>query len=289
MESICYIYRGNWFSVSIKKHLLLIPVLCFLSLVQVRSQTADSTLLKAYPYSIGNVGFSVDSMEFVVGDINHGEIFEYSLGFINFGKKTVNFKGGRISRFVTLKYEPATLLPGQTGLIQIEFEVVKELPMGDIHAEIAVDSDDTDSPYKFLYLVGNIIEGKGQYGTGELILDTVPRMIFNEYNFDFGYLWKGKRFVHSFNFTNMGSQDLVIDKIASSDGISIIGTPKSVIPPGGYGSVVVKVNTYGDYGVQHRIISITSNDPVNPLITLGIHGTVKAQTPSRQNPDFCYE
>lgn len=286
MELICSTYQGNWFSVSVKKCILSLCIFCFLASIQ--AQSTDSTLLKAYPYSIGNVGFSVDSMEFVVGDIKQGETFEYSLGFINNGKIPVNFKGGKISRFVTLTYEPTILQPGQTGLIQIEFEVVSELPLGDIHAEIAVDSDDEDSPFKFLYLVGNIIEGKGKYGD-ELVLDTVPRMIFNEYNYDFGYLWKSKRFVHSFNFTNMGSQELIIDEIVGSEGLSIVDKPDLIIPPGGYGSVVVKVNTFGDFGIQHRTVSIKSNDPVNPLITLGVHGTVKAKTPSNQNPDFCYE
>lgn len=286
MELICLTYRKDWCELFLKKILFLFPFICFISSIQ--SQTIDSSLYKAYPYSIGNVGFAVDSMEFVVGNINHGETFNYNLGFVNYGKKPISFKGGKISRFVTLSYEPTLLQPLQTGLIQIEFEVVRELPLGNIHAEIAVESDDTDSPFKFLYLVANIVEGKGAYGS-EMVLDTVPRMIFNEYNYDFGYLWKGKRFVHSFNFTNMGSQELIIDQITSSDGVSIIDSPESIIPPGGYGSVVVKVSTYGDYGIQHRTISIKSNDPVNPLITLGVHGTVKQQTPSKQNPDFCYE
>lgn len=286
MVQIWLKYQKSWFKVSIKKLFLLISfmgIVCF-----AQSQTLDSTILKAHPYSIGNVAFSVDSMEFVVGDINSGEIFEYSIGIFNTGKKPVTFKGGKISRFVTLKYEPTALQPGQSGFVNIEFEVIRELPLGDVYAEIAVESDDENSPFKFLYMVGNVVDGKGEYGS-ELVLDTVPRMFFNQYNYDFGYLWRGKTLVHSFNFTNMGSEDLVIDEIKGSNGISIIDKPNSIIPPGGYGSIIVKINTQGDYGVQHHIVSIASNDPKNPLITLGVHGTVKAQAPSKQNPDFCYE
>lgn len=279
-------YRKGWYKVAIKKYFILSVSILIFGFLQ--GQTIDSSLLKTYPYSIGNIGFTVDSMEFVVGDINRGDIFEYSLGFTNFGKTPIAFTGGKISRFITLKYEPSILSPGQTGFIRIEFEVVNELPLGDIHAEIAVESTDTDSPFKFLYLVGNIIDG---YGTGKSsqVLDTVPRLIFSQYNYDFGYLWKGKTLVHSFNFTNMGSEDLVIDEIIGSEGVSIIDSPNFTIEPGGFGSVVVKVNTYGEYGVQHHTISISSNDPRNPVITLGVHGTVKAKSPSKQNPDFCYE
>lgn len=259
-----------------------------LFIFNVNAQKIDSTLIKSYTYKIGNIGFAVDSMEFVVGDIPIGETFEYNLGLANMGKKAITFIGGKTSKFVTLKYEPTQLQPGQKGIVQISFEVIPEFPLGSIHEEVAVQSDDEISPYKFLYLVGNIIEGKGKYGS-QLVLDTVPRLIFNDYNYDFGYLWKGKILVHSFNFTNMGSKSLIIDHIDSSKGVSIIEAPEKEIPPGGYGSVVVKVNTYGDYGIQHRTINILSNDPVNPEITLGVHGTVRAKSMAERDADFCYE
>lgn len=286
MAQICLKYHKSWFRVSVIKYLLLSLILLMFGYVQ--SQTPDSTLIKAYPYAIGNAGFTVDSMEFVVGDVSRGEVFEYSLGIANLGKSPLSFKGGKISRFVTIKYEPSTLQPGQTGFIQIEFEVVNELPLGEIHAEIAVESTDTDSPFKFLYMVANVVEGFGK-GKSTQKMDTVPRLIFSQYNYDFGYMWRGKTLMHSFNFTNMGSEELVIDEIITSDGVSVVDKPNLIIEPGGFGSVIVKVNTYGDYGVQHHTVSIASNDPRNPVITLGIHGTVKAKAPSNQNPDFCYE
>jgi len=266
----------------------LLGIIFLLFQLSTQAQKIDSTLIKAYPYKIGSIGFAVDSMEFVVGDIKRGVAFDYSLGIANLGEKSVNFTGGKISKFVTVKYEPAQLMPGQEGLILITFEVVREIPLGNIHAEVAVESDDEESPFKFLYLVGNVIEGKGQYGS-ELVLDTVPRMIFNEYNYDFGYLWKGRVLVHSFNFTNMGSKDLVIDQIKGSSGVHIIQSPEKDIPPGGFGSIVVRVNTFGDFGIQHRTLSVKSNDPVNPQITLSVHGTVKSKSPAERNAGFCYE
>lgn len=286
MELTCLTYRRSWYSLSLKTCFILLILSLFL--FKANAQKIDSTLINAYPYSIGHVGFAVDSMEFVVGDIKRGESYEHALGIANLGKKPISFTGGKISKFVTLKYEPAQLNPGQEGIIQVTFEAVHELPLGGIHVEIAVESNDDESPYKFLYMVGNIIEGKGQYGS-KLVLDTVPRLIFNDYNYDFGYLFKGRVLVHSFNFTNMGSKELIIDHIDSSKGVSIIKSPEKEIPPGGFGSVVVKVNTFGDYGIQHRTINIQSNDPVNPQITLGVHGTVRAKSPAERNADFCYE
>ena len=251
-------------------------------------KVVDSTLIKAYPFKIGNVGFAIDSLEFVVGDISRGETVHHEVAIHNFGKKPISFRSGKVSKFVEVNYNPAVLSPGQSGTAIIDFEVIRELPLGTTQAEIAIETNDKISPYKFIYLVGNVTDNASNTA-GQLIFDTVPRMIFNQYNFDFGHLTKGKSIVHTFVFTNRGSEDLIINEINGSEGCSILAPPNAVIPPGEDGAVVVKIRTMGNYGVQHRTVLVKSNDPVNPSITLGIHGTVRIQAPSKLNPDFCYE
>ena len=247
----------------------------------------DSTFIKQYPFKIGNIGFAVDSLEIFVGDILRGETVHHEIGMYNFGKEPVSFRSGKISKYVEMNYMPSILQANQAGIAIVDFEVIKELPSGMTQAEIAIESDDPLNPYKFLYLVGNIIEDSSKF-VYSVIIDTVPRMYFYEYNFDFGHLTRGRNVVHTFLFTNRGSEDLVIDEIRSV-GCSVIAPPQKIIPPGEDGALVVKINTQGDFGVQHRTVSISSNDPKNPIIILGIHGTVRQQAPSKLNPEFCYE
>ena len=123
-----------------------------MTLVSLRAQTKelDSTFLKEYPFQIGKVGFAVDSMEFIVGDVNSGTAFEHRIGMHNFGSKPINFTGGKISRFTEMRYEPTTLQPNQSGEAVVSFEAVRDLPLGSIHIEVAIESDDKDSRVKFL-------------------------------------------------------------------------------------------------------------------------------------------
>ena len=247
----------------------------------------DSTLIKQYPFKIGNIGFAIDSLEIFIGDIVRGETVHHEIEMYNFGKKPINIRSGRISKFVEMNYMPSQLPAGQAGIAIVDFEVIKELPPGLTQAEIAIETDDQLNPYKFLYLVGNIVEDSSKF-VYSVIMDTVPRIYFNDYNFDFGHLTRGRNVVHTFLFTNRGSQDLVINEIRSV-GCSVIAPPQKIIPPGEDGALVVKINTQGDFGVQHRTVSISSNDPVNPTIILGLHGTVRQQAPSKLDPEFCYE
>jgi hypothetical protein len=266
----------------------LATIFVFISSLLLGQQQIDSTVIKAYPFRIGNIGFAVDSLEHVVGDAYRGKTQQYQLGMFNFGNEPIGFKPGQISKFVNMSYEPQLLSPGQEGLAVIDFEVINEMPLGLNQVEVAVESNDKENPYKFLYLIVNIIEDSSLM-EDQLIIDTVPRLVFNQYNYDFGHLNRAKSVVHTFVFTNRGSQDLVIDEITTSAECSIVPPEETVIPPGSTGSLIVKVRTLGAFGVQHGTVNVMSNDPVNPVITLGMHGTVRIQSPPKEDPDFCLE
>ena len=271
----------------LKEHIII--VLLFVSTALIgQTMKYDSSIIKAYPFKIGNIGFAVDSIETVVGTVKRGEIYQHQFAMFNFGKKPIQLKGGKSSRFVEIRYEPRVVQPGQTATAFIDFDVLDDLPLGPMSVEVVVETDDKRNAFKFLYLLVDIIEDSAKFET-QLIIDTVPRMVFNDYNFDFGHLLRGKKVMHTFYFTNMGSEDLFVEKVSSSSGCRVISPPEKMIPPGGSGRLVVQVKTLGSIGVQHRTISIRSNDPVNPLIILGVHGTVRQPSPAQQNPGFCYE
>ncbi len=258
------------------------------ALLGLQSQPVDSAILKKYPYRVGHIGFAVDSMEFYGGQVARGQTIDFTLGLFNFGKKPVTFKDGKTDRFTEIKYEPPVLQPGREGKAKITYEVVGEMPVGTTQHEIAIESDDSENPFKFLYMIVDVLEGKAEDPQAVKIIDSVPRLIFNHYNYDFGYTWHGKSFTHRFLYSNMGSQELIIYRIVPTDGCKILNEPAKVVPPGGTGSIVVKVRTFGSSGVQHLMIHVQSNDPVNPLIVLGMHGSVKQHSPSKKKSGFCY-
>ena len=270
--------RGTYF------FLLLIGLLAN----SVIAQQVDSSMIKKYPFRLGNIGFAIDSLEFDVGNLTRGETFHHEIQMYNFGKQPITFKSGKMDKFVDMNYNPGILSPDQSGTAIIDFEVVQDLPLGHTIAEIAIETNDKSNPFKFLYLIGNVTEDSPHF-ENKLVFDTVPRMVFDHYNYNFGHLPRGKNIVHTFVFTNRGNQDLIIDEINSSVGCSVIPPPMTIIPPGGTGTLVVKVRMLGNFGVQHRTINIKTNDPINPKITLGLHGTVRHNTPSLSDPDFCYQ
>ena len=252
------------------------------------AQTNKNEIDSAYPFVVGNIGFAVDSLETVVGDVRKGQDFNFSIEIKNFGDRSITFRNGKSSRFVDLSYSQNVLRHDETALLNIKFEVVRELPPGEMAVEIAVETDDKKSPFKFLYLLANISEDPSLYER-KTVIDTVPRLIFEHLNYDFGHMKKGKTLYHAFLFTNMGAQDLEILEIITTPGCKVVGWPEKITPSEDNGSIILKLWFLANYGVQHHTITIISNDPVNPEIVLGVHGTVYQKSATKRNPDFCNE
>ncbi|PLX11306.1 MAG: hypothetical protein C0598_08450 [Marinilabiliales bacterium] len=249
----------------------------------------DTTILNPdYPFIVGNVGFAVDSLETVLGDLPKGEVYDFNIDIKNFGDRSINFRSGKSSNFIDLEYLPEQLAPGQKGIMNVKFNVIRELPPGEMSVEVVVESDDKESPFKFLYLLANISEDPSLYEK-KTVIDTVPRLIFDHYNYDFGHLKKGKTVYHAFLFTNMGSKDLVIESIETSPGCKVVGIPNEYIPSEENGSIVVRMTFITNYGVQHHSVTVRTNDPVHPEIILGIHGSVYQKSPATRDPGFCIE
>ncbi len=267
-------------------YILLIFILGTCGLVISQSDTVVGDA--EHSFIIGNVGFAVDSIETVVGDLPKGEVFDFNIDIKNFGERTINFRSGKSSSFVDLAYTPEKLQPGQSGVMNVKFNVLRELPPGEMSVELVVESDDKISPFKFLYLIANISEDPSLYEK-KTVIDTVPRLIFDHYNYDFGHLKKGKTVYHAFMFSNMGSKDLVIESIETSPGCKVVGVPNEYIASEENGSIVVRLTFFGNYGVQHHSVTVKTNDPVNPEIILGIHGSVYQKSPTKRDPGFCIE
>jgi hypothetical protein len=258
------------------------------------SQNADEDMSakETFPLLIGNIGFATDSMEIVVGDVPLGEITTFTFDIYNFGENPITFTNGKSNNFVDVKFEPSVLMPATVGKMNIEFSADSEMNFGNFIAEVSIVSDDVVSPYKFMNLIMNIVEGSGNKAN-RAMLDTIPSILFDHYNYDFGHFVRGRRDYHTFEFQNIGGVPLVIDSIVVPKGIEVSERPTDLIYPEGEANIKIKINSHGRVGVQHQSILVYSNDPNNSLIILGVHGSVRVlpshkKTSVQCNPEQRY-
>jgi hypothetical protein len=99
---------------------------------------------------------------------------------------------------------------------------------------------------------------------------------FDEVRFDFGDMNQGDVVHHSFNFTNTGSNPLIITNAVGSCGCTVPTYPKEPIAPGAKGTIEVQFNSTGKKDMQDKTVTISANTQP-PTTVISIHANVHAK------------
>jgi hypothetical protein len=106
-------------------------------------------------------------------------------------------------------------------------------------------------------------------------LANAPQITYNTRAFDFGEIPEGKIAEYTFIIMNKGKQELIIRSVTASCGC-ISGHPASnTIPSGGETVLKVAFDSHEKSGMQNKIITVISNDPVHATTILRVIGSVK--------------
>lgn len=87
---------------------------------------------------------------------------------------------------------------------------------------------------------------------------------FVEETHDFGVLKRGPVAMYSFEFTNTGTEPLIIMDVKPSCGCTNVDWPKAPVPPGGKGKIQLGLKTEEQHGVFNKEVYIQSNAVNNP-------------------------
>jgi len=101
-----------------------------------------------------------------------------------------------------------------------------------------------------------------------------PKIYCAHPNFDFHNVEEGGDIIHLFHIVNRGNGVLIIDNVSTSCGCTAAVEDKKEIPPGGRGVIKATYHTKGRPGHATKIITVTSNDPVNPSYQMKLDMTV---------------
>ncbi len=93
-----------------------------------------------------------------------------------------------------------------------------------------------------------------------------PKIVFSEYQHDFGKMTEGEVVTHTFRFTNEGTGDLLITSVSASCGCTVAKYSKKPVKPGGSGVIEVEFNSLGKNGAQRKSIAVRGN--TSPPVTI---------------------
>ena len=96
-----------------------------------------------------------------------------------------------------------------------------------------------------------------------------PTITFVSEKIDLGDVKQGPQVNGEFEFTNSGKSILVIKKISPACGCTgVVADEKKEYQPGETGKIKFTFNTEGRSGANEKTISVETNDPTHPVITV---------------------
>lgn len=100
-----------------------------------------------------------------------------------------------------------------------------------------------------------------------------PKITFANLEHNYGQIVKASDGNCEFEFTNTGTEPLILSNVRASCGCTTPSYTKEPIMPGKKGSIKVHYNT-NNVGGFNKSVTVTSNAVDNPRVVLKIKGTV---------------
>ena len=217
-------------------------------------------------YTLGNgmVRFKTNTAKVeVLNTQQHLDTFRVK----NFGTKAVEVKLNDNS-FVTEQYRSfgPEIQSGEEGIVVLKYDASKRNEFGAVKDAISFTTNDSIEPKKELYYQVNITEDFSKLSAGKL--KKAPVANLSKTFIDFGKVKMNAASSETITLKNDGKSNLIIRKFEPNSSNITIDCPKMVLKKGESIDVKVTYNSKRNKGKQTNSITLITNDPQNPQMTI---------------------
>lgn len=234
-----------------------------------------------YMQKMGSIRFKTNHIPF--NDIVFSSSKTDTLWYYNNSNLTLNISFKDMPAWLTVKAEPV-LKPEQETYMLVTYDASKRNDWGLVFDYFTMVTNDTVMPSKRINASAQIVEDFSKFTPEDL--KNAPKIVFVNQKYDFGTIKEGSEVKFKYTFTNDGNSDLVIRKTRASCGCTATSPEKSVLKKGEESFINASFNSTGRKGAQHKTITVVTNDPTKPTITLELSGNViDKNAPDPTSPD----
>lgn len=223
-----------------------------------------------YRYAMGPMRLRSNHLAF--GNIKNTQKTEKSLEVINTSDGPVNIAFERVPSHIRIKAEPATLKPGEKGMLTATYNAPERNDWGFVIDRMNLKLNGTTDRNYSLVISANIEEDFSVMTADEMA--KAPVLSVDNTEFNFGKINQGEKVEHTYILSNSGKSDLVIRKVSASCGCTAVQPEKKVIAPGEKVNIKMVFNSAGKVGNQNKTVTIITNDPKNSKTILWVRGEV---------------
>ena len=257
------------------KKIILLALVIF-SLSGYAQRNASISIERYYTIKKGDIWFHATRLMYGFRDgIMYPQTETDTIYFYNNMDKALEYSFPDLPEFISVQVIPHQIPSKSEGKIAVAYDTKVKDTFGPTFDYFFMETNDDQIPRKRLIVSPDIHEDFSKLTPAERA--NAPVIHFPNPDFDFGTLTMGEKVNHTFTYTNKGQRDLIIRATKASCGCTSPEPEKKVIAPGEEGKIKVMFNSFGKKGEQNHKVTVISNDPKNPEITLEISGKVERQ------------
>jgi Protein of unknown function (DUF1573) len=199
------------------------------------------------------------------------------LELVNDSDKQVVVAIKNIPAFIKASVEPSTVpaktngVPGKS-ILTVVFDAKAANMYGFVSNRIYLSLNGSDDYQSSVGVSADIEEDFSNLSPQEIA--NAPVAEFNTLEHDFGDIQQGDKKEYTFDLINKGKRDLQIRNIRASCGCTSVNPDKNVVAPGEKVPVKVQFDSSGKKGRQSKTVTVITNDPKNPTLTLRISSNI---------------
>jgi hypothetical protein len=243
-------------------------------------QPREKTVEELYTFPVGGlVRFESNHLAFT--NVKKTEKKIRVMKIINTSDVPVKIEFDALQPHIDLKTVPATIKPGEKGLIEGTFDATKNPGYGNVSNMVVVLVNGVPVENVYYYISANLVEDFSALSKEEM--ENAPAFKVASTNVNLGKIMGSTQHEFEFNYTNEGNRDLIIRHIRSTCGCTAIqqGNQGVGIKPGQSSSIKAVFNSGGYKGKVTKAIYVYTNDPKNSEVVLMISADVEQPSASK--------
>jgi hypothetical protein len=229
------------------------------------------TVEDVYKKQMGLIRIVKDHVSF--GRVFTTDVKTETIDIINTSNDPVTLAFDQVAPHLKIDAVPGTMRGGEKGKIRITYNVATKNDFGFTMDYFYLKQNNKTDYNNRISLDATIDEDFSKLTPEDKA--KAPKIKFNEMTFAFGKIKQGAVVNYTFDFVNEGKNDLFIRKTSASCGCTAPVPTKGAIAGGKKGSIQVSFNSAGKMGEQNKTVTVYTNDPTNPFVTLWIKGVVE--------------
>lgn len=226
----------------------------------------------AYQNRFGTIGMRLPSVN--MGNVFTNEAKVKYVELFNFGTNPIQLDGKQsfLPDYLKVAQFPDSIPANSRGLLKLSFDGVLKNDLGFFEEEINLSLRHEKSPLVFK-LTAMLFEYFPPLPKS--LGNTVPKLGISETEIDLRAITANTEVLRIITLSNLGPEMLEIRKITTNCDCVKVELDKSSLSAGERGQLRFSFNPKGRKGIDHKYITIFSNDPLNPVRTIVVRSIIK--------------